>query len=268
MKILIAAGLFLNAVLLSAHFIRTSADAQTRAELTPELVEVLSHLSIVHLDDGRGGKVKTIRVSGANLQIVNGLGTTDGRSDAAAQGKTNGLGNLILGYAEGRQDTDRRGSHNVVIGVGHSYTSFGGLVVGEQNTISSRFASVTGGTENVASGPHSSVTGGKNNQAYGTLSSVIGGEGNIAYGGLSSVTGGKGNNAEGTLSSVTGGEGNKAGGTASVTGGQENFASGTWSSVNGGKGNLATGSWSTVVGGQNKKTTESWSVASGAKEQE
>ena len=32
--------------------------------LTPEQLEILSHLSIVQLDDGQGGTVKTIRLTG------------------------------------------------------------------------------------------------------------------------------------------------------------------------------------------------------------
>jgi hypothetical protein len=58
-------------------------------------------------------------ITGANLRIVNGLGTTD---------TTTGLGNLIVGYNESRQGnpncpfdsatcTDVRiGSHSVVVG--------------------------------------------------------------------------------------------------------------------------------------------------------
>jgi len=44
--------------------------------LTPEQAEILSHMSIEYLDDGQGGMVKTIRLTGANFQVVNGLGAT------------------------------------------------------------------------------------------------------------------------------------------------------------------------------------------------
>jgi hypothetical protein len=84
-------------------------------------------------------------ITGANLRIVNGLGTTD---------TTNGLGNLIVGYNEPRpsiprpdgQSSDpnnRTGSHNVIVGREHNFSSFGGLVVGEFNEISGAFASVS-----------------------------------------------------------------------------------------------------------------------------
>jgi hypothetical protein len=43
--------------------------------VTAEQAEILSHMSIVHLDDGQGGTAKTIRVSDINVQVVNGMGT-------------------------------------------------------------------------------------------------------------------------------------------------------------------------------------------------
>ena len=59
--------------------------------LTPEQAEILGHISIVYLDDGQGGQAKTIRLTGVNVQVVNGLDDTTA---------TNGLGNLIVGYHE------------------------------------------------------------------------------------------------------------------------------------------------------------------------
>jgi hypothetical protein len=35
--------------------------------ITPEQREILGHLSIAYLDDGLGGTVKTVRLSGTNL---------------------------------------------------------------------------------------------------------------------------------------------------------------------------------------------------------
>jgi hypothetical protein len=97
-----------------------------------------------------------IIITGANLHIVNGLGSTDCTDD---QGNPipncpNGLGNLIVGYNEERKDHDRfpeppvflcedrrTGSHNVVVGKGHNFSSFGGLVIGLFNEISGAWAS-------------------------------------------------------------------------------------------------------------------------------
>jgi hypothetical protein len=57
------------------------------------------------------GGFNEVVISGANLRIVNGLGTTD---------TVNGLGNLIVGYNELRNEPSspdvRTGSHNIVGG--------------------------------------------------------------------------------------------------------------------------------------------------------
>src|SRR5262245_54348380 len=93
--------------------------------LTPEevrlLTDVLPHLSVVPLDDGQGGSNPTIRFSGVNVQVVNGLGATNGNpADPGSLAKisVNGLGNLIVGYQERCPATEgiprdvRTGSHN------------------------------------------------------------------------------------------------------------------------------------------------------------
>ena len=66
--------------------------------------EIQSHMSIVWVDDGQGGMVKTIEFSGVNVRIVNGLGSTD---------SMNGTGNLVVGYNElgNSNGDDRRGSN-------------------------------------------------------------------------------------------------------------------------------------------------------------
>jgi hypothetical protein len=148
-------------------------------------------------------------IEGANLHIVNGLGETGCRPfNAPIPGCPNGLGNLIVGYNELRTGPDgniRTGSHNVVGGEQHHFSSFGGSVVGSGNTISNRFAVVSGGSGNTASGAHASVSGGEFNEARGGTSSIIGGFRNIASGIESSVRGGKDNEAAGGHSSVSGG---------------------------------------------------------------
>jgi len=120
----------------------------------------------------------------------------------------NGKGNLIVGGKSADVEANP-GSHNVIIGSDNKYSSFGGLVVGKENEISGKFASVTGGRENVASGLHSSISGGRGNQAKEKYSSVSGGAVNIAHGEGSSISGGAWNNAEGSYSSIGGGKHNK-----------------------------------------------------------
>jgi len=201
---------------------------------------------IAQLEDLLEGVTRTgqdIEFSGVNVHIVNGQGTTDGA--------VNGFGNLIVGYNELRpSDNDRSGSHNVVIGKRHNYTSYGGLVVGSYNTISGTYASVSGGYNNTASNAFSSVSGGQMNIASGNASSVSGGQSNTASSGSASISGGSHNTANGGSSSISGGYNNTASNSfASVSGGHSNTANGNSSSVSGGRNNDAIGSFASVAGG-------------------
>ena len=199
----------------------------------------------------------TITCSGVNLQIVNGSGSTE---------TANGLGNLIIGYNEFEAGFDHRtGSHNVVVGSYHTYTSYGGLVAGSDNTVSGPYCTASGGSENVASGEkasisggfrntasnfHSSVSGGLDGKSVGLFSSISGGWKNEAQGDRSSVSGGCLNIASGELSSVSGGYQNRPDGAySSVSGGRANTASGVCSAISGGRYNTAGGEYSSVAGG-------------------
>jgi len=173
---------------------------------------VLNHNSVLALNGvlSYDAGTKTAAFTGANVFIVNGQGTT---------ASANGLGNLIVGYngpnpypsltppfcTDGAYPDQASclsagqvwgntqkllGSHNVIIGDGHSYTSFGGLAVWNTNIINRSYASVSGGQFNIASGIYSSVSGGQLNIASGAASSVSGGDQNIASGHYSSVSGG------------------------------------------------------------------------------
>jgi hypothetical protein len=168
-------------------------------------------------------------ITNANLYIQSGSGATDGA--------LNGKGNLIVGYNELRGTGDlRTGSHNLIVGKQHNYSSYGGIVVGYNNTISGTYSSVSGGSGNTASGDKSSVSGGVLNTASSYVSSVSGGDSNTASGWISSISGGQYNTAGGYLGS-------------SVSGGQYNTASGLYSSVSGGRYNTASGDYSFVAGG-------------------
>jgi hypothetical protein len=155
---------------------------------------------------------------GANLHVTNGTGSTK---------STNSLGNVIIGYNELRDDMNNRsGSHMLVVGEKHNYSSYGGIVVGQNNETSGAFASVSGGSSNTASGISSSVSGGFLGEASDDASSVSGGQGNVASGFSSSVSGGHTNRASGTNSSVSGGYLSEASGiNSSVSGGHTNTAS-------------------------------------------
>ncbi len=110
-----------------------------------------------------------IHFNGVNVHVNNGTGYTDDTE--------NGLGNLIIGYNEERNGGNnvRSGSHNLIVGRWNNYSSYGGIVAGDLNTISGFFSTVIGGYGNVASGDNSCVTGGYFNTASGNYSSLSGG---------------------------------------------------------------------------------------------
>jgi hypothetical protein len=215
----------------------TAAD-QHPGGMADRMATLEQKLSAMKFDDAANEVV----ITGANLRIVNGLGTTD---------TTNGLGNLIVGYDKSRQELpdcqpvgslanpfcqDRRtGSHNVVVGEFNNFSKFGGIVAGSVNEISGEFASVSGGVGSTASGEFASVSGGRGNRASGESASVSGGQANAAFGNGSSVSGGFSNTAGGGSTWVGGGIDNQASGnTASISGGDANIASGPVASVSGG----------------------------------
>jgi hypothetical protein len=159
-----------------------------------------------------------ISITGANLHIVNGLGSTDcGDPADPIPNCPNGLGNLIVGYNELRTVSNcgpgpfcantRTGSHNIVVGQYHNYSNVGGLAVGFRNEISGDFASVSGGLDS---------------RATGSSTAVSGGQGNTASGLAAAVSGGRSNTASGDAAVVSGGEFNTAGGISAVVGGGHN----------------------------------------------
>ena len=163
--------------------------------------------------------------TGVNMHLRNGSGATD---------NANGTGNLIVGYDENVNNT-KTGSHNVVIGAYHTYTSYGGFIAGFGNAITARGASVCGGNSNTASGIGATVSGGISNLASGNIASVSGGDENIASGTYASVSGGVKNTASGTGAAISGGHANSASGEASaVSGGELNSADYEDSTVSGG----------------------------------
>ena len=228
------------------------ATAQTHSELQDQIDALQGQITALQnafpdcMTTASGaGSVDDVIFRGCNVHVQNGQGETD---------SSNGVGNLIIGYNEddvlvGYPAPARGGSHNVVIGPRHSYSSYGGLVAGFNNTVSGPHASVSGGGYNEASGWVASVSGGSANKASEWYASVSGGYGNEASGWYASVLGGKDNEASANYSSVSGGGSNKASGSrASVGGGQYNEASGIFASVGGGGNNTASGHRARVSG--------------------
>jgi hypothetical protein len=194
----LAGGLLVLAVLTWALPVVTADDAKhddkkTLEERVAALEKLLKHFR-------RDGN--EVFIKGANLHIVNGLGSTDCFLEGIPiPDCPNGLGNLIVGYNEPRADVDfRTGSHNVVVGPEHNFSSFGGLVVGVHNEISSESAVVSGGGSNT----HADPPEGTGNTASGDVSSVSGGSGNTAVREFSAVSGGQNRTAAGEFDWVAG----------------------------------------------------------------
>lgn len=200
-----------------------------------------------------------VTLSGYNLHIVNGMGSTD---------TTNGLGNLVIGYNEKDPSftQTRAGSHNLEVGMGNNYLSYGGIVAGQSGLISAPYASVLGGQGNVANGPYTTVTGGQFNIASAGHASVSGGAGNSASGGSASISGGASNTATGDYAAVSGGQNNLASGNySSVSGGYNNTASGLLASISAGSTNVASEQKSSVSGGSHNTASGFASSVSGGK---
>jgi len=239
-------------------------DVRAVLQTQPRRTVENNYLSCMREDEDSGD----IYFEGCNVHVRSGNGHT--------RATLNGKGNLIIGYnelpdslmevpesPEGLEETEakkfeaveldvsnnRGGSHNLVIGDQHEYTSFGGIVTGQWNGIYDKYSAVVGGYFNKATGIYATVTGGAVNTASGWTPSISGGYGNMASGEYSSISGGRENKASGDLSSVLGGRVNDAQGEATVVmGGIKNKAIGARASVVGGKQNIARKKLSVVTG--------------------
>lgn len=204
------------------------------------------HVSVV---DG-----ETILISGANLQVVNGQGSTS---------SVNALGNLIVGYNESDSlTTERGGSHNLVMGRWNQYGSYGGIAHGLRNSVLDNESAVLAGSNNVVSGVRSVVLGGDENTASGNKVVAIGGVGNEAKGSVTVAMGGRSNVAMGGVSVLVGGGYNTTNGVKSVlVGGESNQTSpdelgnGQYAAVFGGRFNNASDYCSAIFGGASNTLT-------------
>ena len=147
--------------------------------------ELKALLKYVNVEASGVAGEPTVQFSGANVQIINGEGNT---------ASANGEGNLVVGYDE--KPGTQTGSHNLILGEEQTFTSFGGILGGKENTISAPFASASGGSKNTASGENASVSGGNGNTASANGASVTGGSTNIASGPVASVSGGNENSSD------------------------------------------------------------------------
>ncbi|HEY7283682.1 MAG TPA: hypothetical protein VID47_19055 [Actinomycetota bacterium] len=198
------------------------AEVAALSERVDALETVVSHVTF---DDA----TNVLTFEGVNVRIVNGSGQTYVK---------NGLGNLIVGYDRDIDEpNDRSGSHNLVVGDLHTYSSSGTIVAGFDNTTAANHAAVLGGEDNVADGESAVVAGGTHNSASGERAAVSGGSFNTATGADASATGGARNIASGQASAVTGGRNNEARSLyGAIQGGQDNLVAliGVGASIGGG----------------------------------
>jgi hypothetical protein len=149
-----------------------SAEVEALKAQIDELQKTVARLSA--LLEGVTREGSELIFSGMNINVVSGSGATDAAP--------NGLGNLTIGYNEKDMSNQesiklnaKGGSHNLIIGKGQSYTSYGGFVAGASNSVSAPYATVTGGFNNSADGSYASVDGGQLNVASGDYATVSGG---------------------------------------------------------------------------------------------
>ena len=166
-------------------------------------------MNLIPIADRTAFSNDTWTLEALNLQVVNGLGTTYGDS--------NGLGNVFVGYNEeegGHHEPDgnfmageiRTGSHNIVLGAGHTFSHNGAFVGGYNNSALGQGASLFSGQASLATGSFGAVLGGLDNRATGSFSCVSGGHSNTASGERSSAAGGLLNESAGIATSILGGQ--------------------------------------------------------------
>ena len=200
-------------------------------------------------NDGDTHSGYLVTFTGANVQIENGLGATDGEPknhEDVTNYVTNGLGNLIIGYNEtqaslnnGSTDT-RTGSHNLILGDYNEYSGFGGMVGGSFDTLDGAYSGVVSGSYNTVAVADCAVLGGEYNYVYeNDYATVSGGYDNQVGGEYASVSGGMYNQVTAEASAISGGESNSCGGSGSaeaISGGYGNEIVATHGSISGGQG--------------------------------
>ena len=106
-------------------------------------------------------------LTGVNLQVRNGTGSTAGDGD--------GTGNIVVGWNEAGEDDVRTGSHNVIVGTGHSWEGHSGLATGTDHLLAGVGAATLGGEGNTVTADDGVVIGGQDNTVAALLGVVVGG---------------------------------------------------------------------------------------------
>jgi len=210
---------------------------------TREELEILKHLSLEQIEHGTDAQhpgFLTVRVTGLDVQIVNGAGDTL---------QANGLGNLIIGYAE----VDESASHSIVMGTDPYVDGAASLVAGTSNTVNASHAMAIAGFGSTVEAQGAVITGGVNSLITSSADNAVvtGGDQADVEGDRAVHLGGRYTRVDGPDSVVTGGYGGWARlyTGAIVSGGQESTSEGPQSAVAGGYRVQAAGGGAFIGGG-------------------
>jgi hypothetical protein len=181
----------------------TYADALAAADMFFEVTQINGDGDVVfegvnvHIQDGGGETCPTAMTGKGNLIVgydepeLEGTctgGSNDGNPCTGDFACTGGTCTFTVVSA-------KTGTHNLVVGSQHTYTSCGGLLAGSGNTISAE-GGFCAGDGNTVAASSAAVVGGIRNSASGGAAVVVGGSDNTASGASAVVTGGIGNTAD------------------------------------------------------------------------
>lgn len=258
------AGQTARASEVNANFEALRSAIEDLQEQTANLRELNEHVEVMDDPNVEGG----VRVvfKGVNVQIHNGDETV----------RTNGLGNLIVGFGGDRtkgnkvctgpslklnkndciNDPDftwslnpKSGSHNVVIGENNAYGGDHALIAGTENV--TVFGQTAIGNQHEAYSGGSVIIGGSKNRAIAGATLLGTSDSEAFVGTYSTIVGGRFNTINNVGGSVFGAWNSQALSKGSVVvGGNNGSALGDWSSVVGGKSNETKDVGAAVLGGE------------------
>jgi len=214
------------------------------SQVIPGLSEHLSYVD----------STNTFLLQGTNLQVTRGTASS-------------GAGNLIVGMngaTDFAPNPTRTGTHNLVIGNGHSYTGHNGIVHGENGTLAAVNAAVIGGRKGRATATGALALGGHNNHSDALDAAIVGGGGNYiaSTAAYSAILGGERDSLFQQVTCAVGGSDNKVGQdltqdarwSASIAG-NNNAVARRFSVIVAGTQNTTNGNGSSILSGQYNETT-------------
>ena len=240
-------GVALAEVLLTMQQTIEALQLQVEALEAQALPELAAHLSFIDSSS-------TFHLEGANLQLSNGVSPYS----------HNGLGNLIIGMNGETEYIDsigRGGSHNLVIGEGHAYSSNHGILHGYNATATDRYAAIIGGASNRVDGAYGVTIAGTDNVILDNAlySATIGGRDNTISANYAVAAAGLRSQVDGAYSAAISGNDNRIAEEAiyaAALAGKDNVLEGARSATVSGAENIAYGERSVVLGGIHNESHE------------